>query len=134
MFLLCDCYLFFYKQKTAYEMRISDWRSDVCSSALLCGSTSVTSRASSSTPPALSDWKPAIERRSVDLPDPLAPSTATTSAGATARSTLSSAVVSPKRTEAPFTSNRGVTATIGREHAGTPVTKAYTVFRLLPEK
>src|SRR3546814_8912959 len=27
--------LFFYKQKTAYELRISDWSSDVCSSDLL---------------------------------------------------------------------------------------------------
>src|SRR3546814_9107345 len=26
--------MFFYKQKTAYEMRISDWSSDVCSSGL----------------------------------------------------------------------------------------------------
>src|SRR3546814_3562515 len=26
--------LFYYKQKTAYEMRISDWSSDVCSSDL----------------------------------------------------------------------------------------------------
>src|SRR3546814_5162263 len=26
--------VFFFKQKTAYEMRISDWRSDVCSSDL----------------------------------------------------------------------------------------------------
>src|SRR3546814_1256278 len=26
-----DCYVFFFKQKTAYEMRISDWSSDVCS-------------------------------------------------------------------------------------------------------
>src|SRR3546814_8026739 len=31
-------YVFFFKQKTAYEMRISDWSSDVCSSDLLrCG-------------------------------------------------------------------------------------------------
>src|SRR3546814_1741544 len=29
------CYLFFFKQKTAYEMRISDWSSDVCSSDLV---------------------------------------------------------------------------------------------------
>src|SRR3546814_498372 len=29
------CVVFFYKQKTAYEMRISDWISDVCSSDLL---------------------------------------------------------------------------------------------------
>src|SRR3546814_19464115 len=28
---------FFFKQKTAYEMRISDWSSDVCSSDLLSG-------------------------------------------------------------------------------------------------
>src|SRR3546814_4003859 len=31
MFLLCQ---FFFMQKTAYEMRISDWSSDVCSSDL----------------------------------------------------------------------------------------------------
>src|SRR3546814_1094823 len=29
------CFFFFFKQKTAYEMRISDWSSDVCSSDLL---------------------------------------------------------------------------------------------------
>src|SRR3546814_4343265 len=28
-------YIFFFKQKTAYEMRISDWSSDVCSSDLM---------------------------------------------------------------------------------------------------
>src|SRR3546814_10138885 len=28
------CFMFFFKQKTAYEMRISDWSSDVCSSDL----------------------------------------------------------------------------------------------------
>src|SRR3546814_6722528 len=31
--ILCDSF-FFFKQKTAYEMRISDWSSDVCSSDL----------------------------------------------------------------------------------------------------
>src|SRR3546814_5045516 len=30
----CFCVFFFFKQKTAYEMRISDWSSDVCSSDL----------------------------------------------------------------------------------------------------
>src|SRR3546814_6232734 len=32
-----SCFVFFcfFKQKTAYEMRISDWSSDVCSSDLL---------------------------------------------------------------------------------------------------
>src|SRR3546814_16741512 len=32
-------FLFFFKQKTAYEMRISDWSSDVCSSDLIDGGT-----------------------------------------------------------------------------------------------
>src|SRR3546814_5702729 len=31
------CFIFCFKQKTAYEMRISDWSSDVCSSDLLSG-------------------------------------------------------------------------------------------------
>src|SRR3546814_5069076 len=31
---MCICVFFFFKQKTAYEMRISDWSSDVCSSDL----------------------------------------------------------------------------------------------------
>src|SRR3546814_5930573 len=31
--MLCSCF-FCFKQKTAYEMRISDWSSDVCSSDL----------------------------------------------------------------------------------------------------
>src|SRR3546814_5016020 len=42
MLLVCMCFslwfmffcVFFFKQKTAYEMRISDWSSDVCSSDL----------------------------------------------------------------------------------------------------
>src|SRR3546814_6464092 len=33
--LLFSCVFFFFKQKTAYEMRISDWSSDVCSSDLI---------------------------------------------------------------------------------------------------
>src|SRR3546814_10370482 len=31
---VCVRWFFFFKQKTAYEMRISDWSSDVCSSDL----------------------------------------------------------------------------------------------------
>src|SRR3546814_5532533 len=34
MSLLLCFFFFFFKQKTAYEMRISDWSSDVCSSDL----------------------------------------------------------------------------------------------------
>src|SRR3546814_1385020 len=33
-FIMIVCF-FFFKQKTAYEMRISDWSSDVCSSDLV---------------------------------------------------------------------------------------------------
>src|SRR3546814_1344540 len=32
---VCSLWFFFFKQKTAYEMRISDWSSDVCSSDLI---------------------------------------------------------------------------------------------------
>src|SRR3546814_10317581 len=37
MFPLSCRLFFFFKQKTAYEMRISDWSSDVCSSDLAVG-------------------------------------------------------------------------------------------------
>src|SRR3546814_7602987 len=36
-YVLLDLIFFFFKQKTAYEMRISDWSSDVCSSDLVQG-------------------------------------------------------------------------------------------------
>src|SRR3546814_16972316 len=43
--LSCSVFLFFFfKQKTAYEMRISDWSSDVCSSDLLRVTDSETAR------------------------------------------------------------------------------------------
>src|SRR3546814_8928390 len=34
---MIHCSFFFFKHKTAYEMRISDWSSDVCSSDLFRG-------------------------------------------------------------------------------------------------
>src|SRR3546814_7761205 len=34
VYVVCFEYIFFLKQKTAYELRISDWSSDVCSSDL----------------------------------------------------------------------------------------------------
>src|SRR3546814_3895220 len=34
---MCLCLFFFFKQKTAYELRISDWSADVCSYDLLEG-------------------------------------------------------------------------------------------------
>src|SRR3546814_7710279 len=45
LFVMCDLlvllWFFFFKQKTAYEMRISDWSSDVCSSDLYFAGQSV---------------------------------------------------------------------------------------------
>src|SRR3546814_2793463 len=38
------CVFFFFKQKTAYEMRISDWSSDVCSSDLADAAVQIHSR------------------------------------------------------------------------------------------
>src|SRR3546814_3496275 len=48
--------LFFFKQKTAYDMRISDWSSDVCSSDLVatCAERSATARSQVAT-----GWQPA---------------------------------------------------------------------------
>src|SRR3546814_2088991 len=37
LLLVLSLFFFFFKQKTAYEMRISDWSSDVCSSDLFNG-------------------------------------------------------------------------------------------------
>src|SRR3546814_5506138 len=48
MYVFVVCF-FFFKQKTAYEMRISDWSSDVCSSDLPC-------RLSILTPPSKMDF------------------------------------------------------------------------------
>src|SRR3546814_19608659 len=46
---------FFFKQKTAYEMRISDWSSDVCSSDL---NTSASFRVPSALTPTITSAKP----------------------------------------------------------------------------
>src|SRR3546814_19108448 len=40
---MCELLFFCFKQKTAYEMRISDWSSDVCSSDLVVGRVTIVS-------------------------------------------------------------------------------------------
>src|SRR3546814_10442843 len=50
--------IFFFKQKTAYEMRISDWSSDVCSSDLKALGQSQLSGAKDFTPIALYNMDP----------------------------------------------------------------------------
>src|SRR3546814_5563739 len=49
----CSC-CFFVKQKTAYEMRISDWSSDVCSSDLSASDVSAAARLFTATPARIS--------------------------------------------------------------------------------
>src|SRR3546814_10735754 len=59
---------FFFKQKTAYEMRISDWSSDVCSSDLLTQISAAFGEVHAaiaylvSVFPELSEWKSVIDR------------------------------------------------------------------------
>src|SRR3546814_1183285 len=61
--LLCDCYVFFFfKQKTAYEMRISDWSSDVCSSDLVGRELAIQHIAGDDRPFAMILGKPASPR------------------------------------------------------------------------
>src|SRR3546814_5844554 len=52
----CVVCIFFFKQKTAYEMRISDWSSDVCSSDLVLSNAIVLTRpmVSKALPPLMS--------------------------------------------------------------------------------
>src|SRR3546814_1240225 len=51
-------FFFFFKQKTAYEMRISDWSSDVCSSDLSAISTSARAFPMASTRSSLASQPP----------------------------------------------------------------------------
>src|SRR3546814_11729781 len=52
---MCVVSFFFFKQKTAYEGRISDWRSDVCSSDLSRGPLGLTPSARTG-PASRFDW------------------------------------------------------------------------------
>src|SRR3546814_8703299 len=58
-----NVFLFFFKQKTAYEMRISDWSSDVCSSDLYARSPPARFRAAGGC-----DGPPAPGRSPVPVP------------------------------------------------------------------
>src|SRR3546814_9481839 len=54
-------FVFFFKQKTAYEMRISDWSSDVCSSDLFARGIP------ENRPPDRSIWRTGGDRRNGSL-------------------------------------------------------------------
>src|SRR3546814_2618271 len=65
--ILCS-FFFFFKQKTAYEMRISDWSSDVCSSDLLDRPRGRHPHLRSLDPPAAAEFEPFL----VDVQAPVA--------------------------------------------------------------
>src|SRR3546814_8376222 len=50
-------FFFFFKQKTAYEMRISDWSSDVCSSDLDTGDAATLQSANHYTDQQVAAWE-----------------------------------------------------------------------------
>src|SRR3546814_1857599 len=58
---------FFFKQKTAYEMRISDWSSDVCSSDLIKEAKSLRGRAAA-VAQTLAAWR---ERKASEVDRPV---------------------------------------------------------------
>src|SRR3546814_6043858 len=66
---------FFFKQKTAYEMRISDWSSDVCSSDLVSPASAPPARRSAGgqRSAARDRRPPAAQPRDDGQPDPAQP-------------------------------------------------------------
>src|SRR6184192_4368091 len=81
-------FFFFFKQKTAYEMSIGDWSSDVCSSDLKS--------------------RPAMPISRLDLPLPFGPVIAQASPGAMLKVASRTAVTSPYATDRPRTARAGV--------------------------
>src|SRR3546814_1294196 len=94
--------LFFFKQKTAYEMRISDWSSDVCSSDLAEAARARANR-----------YKPLAEQQAVsqqDYTDALAQARGAEAAVKQQQAALESAQVNLKFTTVPAP----ITGRIGR--------------------
>src|SRR3546814_5365471 len=96
--------VFFFKQKTAYEMRISDWSSDVCSSDLR-------------TAP-VQRWTPAIALKVVVLPAPFGPIRPTISPASTESATSRTARCSPKRTLRSCTLSSAIRAYLSVHRCG----------------
>src|SRR3546814_7710822 len=129
---------FFFKQKTAYEMRISDWSSDVCSSDLSinwdrksitsCGRICASSMISTGLPAPLLANSASQSWAEIELPAPCHPNPAATPAASSA-SKKDGMSEMPARAASHNTGRQ-----IGRAHVCTPVTNAHLVCRLLLEK
>src|SRR3546814_4999761 len=137
---------FFFKQKTAYEMRISDWSSDVCSSDL-CASRRrrpPPARASPRAAEVCTAWRriPRLVPWSSLLAKLIARKEPRCQQGAavapTAKLSLPGLTRQP-RAAVPSPGGEGVFVSrahtqIGRAHVGPPVTNAPRVCRLLLEQ
>src|SRR3546814_4690876 len=64
-------HFFFFKQKTAYEMRISDWSSDVCSSDLLIATSNPFERLLPDAPADGNDLNPLLQDFGLILHPPM---------------------------------------------------------------
>src|SRR3546814_3885494 len=128
---VCVFFFVFFKQKTAYDMRISDWSSDVCSSDLLRGHLVIEIDAGRGhLVPGLSP------RATVGL---LAHGSPLRTAPKPAWLPRKAGVGGEMRPERPAqadggTEGRNAMEQIGRAHVWTPVTNAHLVCRLLLEK
>src|SRR3546814_2296842 len=115
-------FFFFFKQKTAYEMRISDWSSDVCSSDLILSR--------------YDDAPRALDRAAKDARElsQLVGETMNGLAKATKENPLGAGIYTQEMADADARRIQyGVQKQIGRAHVRTPVTNAHHVSRLLPE-
>src|SRR3546814_3405902 len=108
---------FFFKQKTAYERRISDWSSDVCSSDLFAGVGERTREGNDLYHEFLDAGVIAKDADGNPTPD-----------GSKV------ALVFGQMNEPPGARARVALSEIGRAHVRTPVTNAHLVCRLLLEK
>src|SRR3546814_5659780 len=136
--LLSVKFFFFFKQKTAYEMRISDWSSDVCSSDLrLRGAAGARhdGRSQHRYPRLTPERRRSFGRTGAVQADP-APARPLSCARAAGAPAWRDRRINPKETARCSACVRSASSPkrwsppsrkIGREHVGTPVTNAHLV-------
>src|SRR3546814_4495245 len=132
------CVFFLFKQKTAYEMRISDWSSDVCSSDLARGKAGRRCR-DGPTPAAYGRSGP--KGRGDSAPPPARDrrrsrhAISRAIARAASRRSPNRAPAARGQSSSPEAADRSPPPGRSEDaHVCTPVTNAHLVCRLLPEK
>src|SRR3546814_10656492 len=132
---MSDRCFFFFKQKTAYEMRISDWSSDVCSSDLDNSRPIANRDRGQRVPASVTAMTQARIRARVPIPL-LAATAATTFNKAVALESFRNRILEAVDVALIdlFGNLTGNRPEIGSAHVRTPVTNAHHVCRLLLEK